>query len=167
MAPTTRNQNRETDTDVSDVSTELETLQSIEVMSTTQLTDAQQLAAAREQVRQLQEQLDQAVTASQRSTPQSNDPNHTSTVKLKDPEPLTDGSSPSFENWQIQIEDKFIINSRMFDSEEAKMAYIFNRTADVAQKHLAPRYRKGPDPFTSAMGMIDYLAEILENPFEA
>jgi len=65
------------------------------------------------------------------------------------------------------MEDKFIINSWMFDSEQAKMAYVFNRTADVAQQHLAPRYRKGPDSFTSAAGMIDYLAEILENPFEA
>ena len=67
-------------------------------MSENQLTDAQQLAAAREQVRQLQEQLDQAITASQRSTPQSNDSDHTSTVKLKNLEPLTDGSSPSFKN---------------------------------------------------------------------
>jgi hypothetical protein len=62
MAPTTRNQNRETESDVWDVSTELETLQSINVMS--QLTEAQQLAEAREQVRQLQEQLDQAIITS-------------------------------------------------------------------------------------------------------
>ena len=55
----------------------------------------------------------------------------------------------------------------MFDSEQVKMAYIFNRTADIAQKHLAPRYRRGPDPFTSATGMIDYLADILQNPFES
>jgi hypothetical protein len=132
MAPTTRNQNRETEPDVSDVSTELETLQSIEVMSATQLTDAQQLAAAREQVRQLQEQLEQTIAASQRSTPQWEVLDHASTVKLKDPDPLTDGVLPSFNNWQIQIEDKFLINARMFNSEQAKMAYIFNRTADVA-----------------------------------
>ncbi len=53
MAPNTRNHIREPEVDVRDASTETETLQSIEVMS-----DAQQLAAAREQVRQLQEQLD-------------------------------------------------------------------------------------------------------------
>ena len=128
------------------------------------MSDAQQLAAAREQVRQLQEQLEQTIAASQRSTPQSEDSNRT--VKLKDPDPLKDGVLPSFDNWRIQIEDKFLINAQMFDSEPAKMAYIFNRTADVAQKHLAPRYRKGPDPFKSAIGMIDYLAEILQNPFE-
>lgn len=162
MAPNTRNQIREPEPepDVWDVSTELETLQSIEVMS-----DAQQLAAAREQVRQLQEQLTQTIAASQRSTPQSEDSNRT--VKLKDPDPLKDGVLPSFDNWRIQIEDKFLINAQMFDSEQAKMAYIFNRTADVAQQHLAPRYRRGLDPFTSAAGMIDYLAEILQNPFES
>jgi hypothetical protein len=55
----------------------------------------------------------------------------------------------------------------MFDSTQAKMAYIFNRTADIAQKHLAPRYRKGVDPFTTEDEMISYLAEIFENPFEA
>jgi hypothetical protein len=167
MAPTTRNQNRETEPDVQDVSTETETLQSIEVMSATQPTEAQQLAEAREQVHQLQEQLNQAVAASLRSTPQSEDSSRTSTVKLKDPDPLTDGLLPSFDNWRIQIEDKFLINARMFDSEQAKMAYIFNRTADVAQKHLAPRYRRGPDPFMSATSMINYLAEILQNPFES
>jgi hypothetical protein len=133
MAPNTRNQIREPD--VRDASTETETLQSIEVMSATQLTDAQQLATAREQVRQLQEQLNQAATASQRSASQrsSLEPSdRTSTVKLKDPDPLTDGVLPSFDNWRIQIEDKFLINTRMFDSEQVKMAYIFNQTADVA-----------------------------------
>ena len=47
------------------------------------------------------------------------------------------------------------------------MAYIFNRTAGITQQHLAPRYRKGPKPFETADEIIAYLAEILENPFEA
>jgi Zinc knuckle len=164
MAPNTRNQIREQD--VRDASADPETLGSTnEIMS--ELTDAQQLAEAREQVRRLQEQLDRATITSQRSTPQREASDYTSTVKLRDPDPLTDGVLPSFDNWRIQIEDKFLVNARMFDSELVKMAYIFNRTADVAQKHLAPHYRKGPDPFKSAIGMIDYLAEILQNPFES
>jgi Zinc knuckle len=166
-APSTRNRTRDPEQGVQTPSSGTQIVESIETMSANQLTDAQQLAAAREQVRQLQEQLDEARTASQRSTPSLERHPYSSTVKLKDPEPLTDGASPSFENWRIQIEDKFLINGRMFDSEQAKMAYIFNRTADIAQKHLAPRYRKGPEPFTSAAEMITYLAEILENPFEA
>jgi hypothetical protein len=136
-------------------------------MSANQLTDAQQLAAALEEVRILREQLDEARTPQRGHTPSENGYSKPPTVKLKDTEPLTDGSSPTFDNWKIQIEDKFLINASMFDLEEAKMAYVFNRTAEIAQKHLAPRYRKGPEPFQSADEMITYLAEILENPFEA
>ena len=65
------------------------------------------------------------------------------------------------------MEDKFFINASMFELKEAKMAYVFNRTADTTQKHLAPRYRKGLKPFSSANEMIAYLIKILENPFEA
>jgi hypothetical protein len=166
-APSTRSNTRNPEQGAQAPSSKVQTTESPETMSDTQPTEAEQLAAAREQVRQLQEQLDEARTSSQRSTPSSEGRNLPAIVKLKDPEPLTDGSSPSFENWRIQIEDKFLINSSMFNSEQAQMAYIFNRTADIAQKHLAPRYRKGPDPFTTATEMIAYLAEILENPFEA
>ena len=55
----------------------------------------------------------------------------------------------------------------MFDSEQAKMAYIFNRTDGIAQEYLALRYRKGPEPFTTFTEMIIYLIEIFKNPFEA
>jgi hypothetical protein len=168
MAPKVpRNQDPDLERGTQDTSSRTQIFESVEVMSATRPTKAQQLADAQEQIRLLQEQLDQALTASQRSTPSYEGTEKAFTVKLKDPEPLTDGSSPSFENWRIQIEDKFLINSRMFDSEQAKMAYIFNRTADIAQKHLAPRYRKGPEPFATATEMVTYLAEILENPFEA
>jgi hypothetical protein len=47
------------------------------------------------------------------------------------------------------------------------MAYIFNYTADITQKHLAPRYQKGVDPFTTKDEMILYLAEIFKNLFKA
>jgi hypothetical protein len=168
MAPkSTRNQIRDTEQDVQTSSSGTQIIESIETMSANQPTDAQQFAEVREQVRLLQEQLDQVHAASQRSTPSAEGTNNSNTVKLKDPDPLTDGASPSFENWRIQIEDKFFINHHMFDSEQAKMAYIFNRTANIAQKHLAPRYRRGPEPFTTHAEMILYLAEIFENPFEA
>jgi hypothetical protein len=47
------------------------------------------------------------------------------------------------------------------------MAYIFNYIADIAQKHLAPRYYRGPEPFTTHAEMILYLTEIFENLFKA
>jgi hypothetical protein len=31
------------------------------------------------------------------------------------------------------------------------MAYIFNRTANITQKHLAPRYRKGLEPLVGTI----------------
>jgi hypothetical protein len=55
----------------------------------------------------------------------------------------------------------------MFDSEQAKMAYIFNHIGGIAQEHLAPRYQRGPEPFTTSIEMITYLAEIFKNLFEA
>jgi hypothetical protein len=171
MAPRSTRKDRETREPEpeaqSSSSSATQIIESIETMAANQPTETQQLAEVREQVRLLQEQLDQAHAASQRSTPSSERTSNSVTVKLKDPDPLTDGASPSFENWRIQIEDKFFINHHMFDSEQAKMAYIFNRTADIAQKHLAPRYRRGPEPFTTHAEMILYLAEIFENPFEA
>lgn len=127
-------------------------------------TPAEQLADALAQIAQLRAQL---LSASRANTPSVTHHPRDYPVKLKDTDPLTDGTVPSFTNWKTSIEDKFIINASMFDLEVTKMAYIFNRTSEIAQKHLAPRYRKGPDPFTSAEQMIDYLAEILANPFES
>lgn len=167
MAPKKQKPTRETEQGAQAPSSGTLVLETIETMATPRLTDGQQLAAAQEEIRQLQEQLDLIQNASRTSTPSTNTQAKLPSVKLKDPEPLTDGSSPSFNNWKIQMEDKFLINASMFELEEAKMAYVFNRTADTAQKHLAPRYRKGPEPFSSANEMITYLAEILENPFEA
>jgi hypothetical protein len=39
--------------------------------------------------------------------------------------------------------------------------------ADIAQKYLAPYYKKGPKLFMSIIEMVTYLAEILENLFKA
>jgi hypothetical protein len=47
------------------------------------------------------------------------------------------------------------------------MAYIFNYIANIAQKHLAPHYKKGPEPFTTLEEIITYLIEIFENLFKA
>jgi hypothetical protein len=47
------------------------------------------------------------------------------------------------------------------------MAYIFNHIANTAQKHLAPRYQKGLEPFITNTEIISYLTEIFKNPFKA
>jgi hypothetical protein len=46
------------------------------------------------------------------------------------------------------------------------MAYIFNYTADITQKHLALCYRKGLEPFTTNGEIILYLTEIFKNLFK-
>jgi hypothetical protein len=70
-------------------------------MAANQPTETQQLAKVREQVRLLQKQLDQAHIASQQSTLSFKRTSNSVIVKLKDPNPLIDGASPSFENWRI------------------------------------------------------------------
>ena len=53
-------------------------------------------------------------------------------TKLPDPPILTDGKDPAFGRWRIQMQDKLKVNADHFESMEAKMAYVFNRTSDVA-----------------------------------
>jgi hypothetical protein len=53
-------------------------------------------------------------------------------TKLPDPPILTDGKDPAFGRWRIQMQDKLKVNSDHFESMEAKMAYVFNRTGDDA-----------------------------------
>ena len=136
-------------------------------MAINQLIETQQLTKVREQVYLLQKQLDQAYIAFQRSTLSSKRTSNSIIVKLKDLNPLIDGASPSFKNWRIQIKDKFFINHYIFNLEQAKIVYIFNYIANIAQKYLAPRYYRGPEPFTTHAKMILYLAEIFKNLFKA
>jgi hypothetical protein len=39
--------------------------------------------------------------------------------------------------------------------------------ADIAQKHLAPRYKRGLEPFTTLEEIITYLIKIFKNLFKA
>ena len=87
--------------------------------------------------------------------------------KIPDPEPLSDGKDPTFENWKIQIEGKFVVNHDHFGTENAKMIYIFGRTTGDAQTHLRPKYGTDEDSFKTAQEMIDFLANIYLDPFKA
>jgi hypothetical protein len=88
-------------------------------------------------------------------------------TKIPDPPQLSDGKDPTFEAWRVQVNGKFRVNADHFDSEEAKMYYVLNRTTGDAQVHLLPRYEdEAEDPFESAKEMIAYLATIFEDPFK-
>lgn len=87
------------------------------------------------------------------------------TAKINDATPLSDGTQPTFEYWQLQILGKFEVNHDHFENEAARMYYVFNRTEGDAQKHLYVRYRPGCDNrFQTAQDMLEYLTDIYTNP---
>jgi hypothetical protein len=100
------------------------------------------------------------------ATPQPAPTAVTKSTKIPDPEPLSNGQNPTFENWKIQIEGKFTVNEDHFPTEQAKMIYLFGRTTGDAQNHLRPRYGDAKDPFTTATEMIEHLATIYLDPFK-
>jgi hypothetical protein len=87
------------------------------------------------------------------------------TTRLPDPDKLTDGREPSFDYWSTAITGKLTINADHFQSEAARMHYVFDRTSGDAQAHLYPRHKRhAKDPFTTADEMLDYLEEIMVDP---
>jgi hypothetical protein len=109
------------------------------------------------------------VRSTERQTPESTilspSTGHKYSKKLPDPQPLSDGTDPTFLGWKIQIQGKFRSNGDHFQDEEDKMFYVFNRTTGDAQKHLQPRIDEDSQTrFVSAKEMIDYLASIFVNP---
>jgi Zinc knuckle len=90
----------------------------------------------------------------------------TKTTKIPDPEPLSDGKDPTFENWKIQIEGKFTANHDHFPTEQTKMIYVFGRTTGDAQTHLRTRYGTDDNAFITSQEMIDHLATIYLDPFK-
>lgn len=89
----------------------------------------------------------------------------TKSAKIPDPPMLTDGKDPTFESWKLQMRGKLRTNSDHFQSEEAKMTYVFSRTGGDAQKHLQPRYDEdSQDLYSSGNDMLDHLTAIFEDP---
>lgn len=86
-------------------------------------------------------------------------------TKLPDPQLLSDGQDPSFDNWMILVVGKLEVNHDHYPSAHAQMLYVFGRTSGNAQKHLQARYRVGAiDRFQTAQEMVDHLASIYTNP---
>src|SRR5436190_24257427 len=90
-----------------------------------------------------------------RTTTLSSSPSNSAwTVKIPDPEPLSDGQSPTFEQWKTKIEGKFTVNQDQFIDERARMVDSYNRTTGDAQAHLQPQFADGAkDPFPNAQEM--------------
>ena len=93
-------------------------------------------------------------------------PASSKSTKIPDPEPLSDGKDPTFENWKIQIEGKFIINYDHFVTEQAKIIYLFRWTTGDAQRALQIRYGTAKNPFQTSKDMIDHLSNIYLDPYK-
>ena len=93
--------------------------------------------------------------------------NSTHTVKIPDPELLSDGQSPTFEQWKTKIEGKFAVNQDQFVNERARMVYLYNRTTGDAQAHLQPRFGDDvKDPFPNAQEMMKHLSAVYIDPYK-
>jgi hypothetical protein len=68
--------------------------------------------------------------------------------------------------WKEMILDKFEQDQPLFTTPRDYISYVFKRTEGKAQKHLFPRYTRGPrnvDPFKSYEEMLVYLDTIYIN----
>src|SRR6187402_944441 len=100
------------------------------------------------------------------STPasQGSQKNNKST-RLPDPPILTDGVDPSYEHWIVNIQGKLIINADHYESEDARMYYVFGRTGGDAQKHLYSRFSyDAVERFETVKEMFECLKMIFTNP---
>jgi hypothetical protein len=78
---------------------------------------------------------------------------------------LSNGESPTYNYWQVQIIGKFKVNADYYANEDARMYYVFNCTEGNTQRYLYARYKPdATDPFETAVEMINYLGEHFVNP---
>ena len=70
---------------------------------------------------------------------------------IKDPKRLNDRVEPTWTSWVIAINNKLEQDIFQFDTEKAKIAYIFSYTEGQASSLLTPWIRRGcAQPFRSA-----------------
>ncbi|USP73300.1 uncharacterized protein yc1106_00574 [Curvularia clavata] len=81
-------------------------------------------------------------------------------VKLTERTPsidnLSDGTEPTFRQWQASIEDRLTINADHYRSERARMALVWGHTTGIAKGYLEPQYLADSveDRFQNAEDMI-------------
>lgn len=74
-------------------------------------------------------------------------------------EVLTDGKSPTFQQWRASIQDRLEINSDHYRSTRARMALVWGHTSGLAKEYLEPQYLSDNDSnrFHTAEEMISLL----------
>ena len=128
-----------------------------------------QEAHSRQQV-QTQQDLKMIITLIQTSqTAGSQTPSlikTTRSVKIPDPTKLSNRSLLKIKHWEIAIHTKLHVNHDHFETEEAKIFYIYDHTEGDAQEHRYSHCK--PDalwPFKTVSEVIQYLAKIYRDPY--
>jgi Zinc knuckle len=100
------------------------------------------------------------------STPAPNQP--AKSERLPDPEVLTDGKTPEFEEWLAKMKGKLLVNADRFTTEAARMIYVQSRTTGEAAAHLRERMKTdAPDRFQTAEEMFQALENAYIDPNRA
>ncbi|KAI9034722.1 uncharacterized protein KD926_006715, partial [Aspergillus affinis] len=89
---------------------------------------------------------------------------HRST-KIPDPPMLNNGEDPTFENWQLAINQKLTANGDHYPTATLRIAYVTSRCEGDARRHITPRLStQGYHDFGE---MLSHLKSIFVNPNKA
>ena len=82
-------------------------------------------------------------------------------------EKLDDGSSPTYDAWEIMLQGNLEIYESHWDTERQRMNYIFRQTKGIAQGHLTQRMKLDhPQAFDNFQAMLDWLSSFFKDPNE-
>ncbi|KAM4065228.1 hypothetical protein HRG_012822 [Hirsutella rhossiliensis] len=76
------------------------------------------------------------------------------TIKIKDPEPLDNGSNPRYADWKAAVERKMELNAYFFPDEFARITWIATLIKGQAHEVLAPYLAKQDDLEIRSVGQI-------------
>ncbi|KAI1007316.1 hypothetical protein K3495_g896 [Podosphaera aphanis] len=82
-------------------------------------------------------------------------------------EKLEDGKNPTFDAWEIMLENNLTTYSFRWSTERARMSYIFAQTKGSAQSHLTHRMKSShPQRFIDSKEMLEWLEGFYRDPNE-
>ena len=123
---------------------------------------SQELATAKRELKEVQEQLNVAQAEGTESITSSKSLHYPSKPKWPDAPIFTDGISPTFEAWAQKVVQK---TDRTYSDPQDQIDYACARVSGRAEAYLAPRVRVGtPMPFKSRDEVLEFLCGIMADP---
>lgn len=100
------------------------------------------------------------------TSPVSTSPDHRRyAIKLPNPTPFTDGISPTFEQWEVQVRNKLQVNHWQFPDEQTKVAWLISLISGTAAETLSPYTDPcHPSPYTTVAEILTLLRVSYSNP---